>query len=185
MAQEVGTPTTVDYLGAAARAASGSAVVAASIIPVAIVTAVLDEDSLGIPVPIWRSLAWGALGIASVAVVRGVARACVAVVELRMGVLSDQRQPWPRAETVGLLAVLACCGLLALYVFGSLIGSCDDLPYGSDRTACSMGGGFLAIILLFFGGVLWLVGSYCFGLTWVIRTWWDIGRRRKRLAHQR
>ena len=84
---------------------------------------------------------------------------------------------------VGLLAVLASCGLLALYIFGPLIGACDDLPYGSDRTACSMGGGFLALVLLLFGGALWLVGSYCFGAVWVIRTWRDIGRRRKRLAY--
>ena len=63
---------------------------------------------------------------------------------------------------------LAYCAIVVL-VFGST-DPCEDLAFGSERTACATGYGALYIILVLRGLVAWALGSLLLALVWVMRT---------------
>jgi hypothetical protein len=163
----------VPYAWAILRAAGGA-------VPVAVVLTIMGlamveyvrTDDLVVPMDVWRSGAAFAFGLAAVAVAIGIVRAAVIVRRSRRSpapVPADGGVPWPRAETVGLIVLSLTYGVIVVLVFGGP-GPCEDLAYGSDRTACAMGYGALYVILVLGGLVVWALGSLLLSLVWVMRT---------------
>jgi hypothetical protein len=176
-----GTPgsrqTVIAYAWAILGAAGGAIPVAVVLIIFGVVSVhYVRTDDLIVPMAVWRSGAAFAFGLAAVAVAIGIVRATVIVRRSRRGpapVPRDDGVPWPRAETVGIIVLALAYGAIVVYVFGDP-EPCENLPYGSERTACAMGHGALYIILVLGGLVVWALGSVLLALVWIVRTTMDV-----------
>jgi hypothetical protein len=171
----------VAYAWVVLRAAGGAVPVAMvlTIMGLAMVEYVRTDDLI-VSMAVWRSAAAFAFGLAAVAVAIGIVRAAVIVRRSPRSPApvpaDDDGVPWPRAETVGLIVLSLAYGAIVVFVFGGP-DRCEDLPSGSERTACAMGTGALYIILVLGGLVVWALGSLLLALVWVIRTTLDVQAR--------
>ena len=120
------------------------------------------------------------LGISAAAVSLGLVRAAIVVQQERAGSPGDRRErgvPSPRGETAALIFIALVSALVVWFAL-SPSGSCDHLPYGSERTACGWEVAMGGLLLVWLATVAWVLASLVLGATWVVRTWNDIGRLR-------
>ena len=60
-------------------------------------------------------------------------------------------------------------GFLLVVAAPFVLDPCGDAPYGSERTACAMGGGLFFAMVIGVTFVVWLVSSIALLVSWLVR----------------
>jgi hypothetical protein len=72
-----------------------------------------------------------------------------------------------RFEAWGLIGLGV--GFLLVVAAPYVLDPCGGMPYGSERTACAMGGGLFFAMIIGGAFIVWLVGSIVLLVSWLVR----------------